>query len=543
MLDTDVTEARRPPWKCILGAFLFQAVALTMAGWINRHALNPDAVAYLRIASYYAHGKTDLAVSDYWSPLISWLIVPCLKLGMTPLPAARVAMGFSAVFFLWSCLHIFRRFGLPQRLLCWGVWVSAIVSIPWSVENITPDLLLAGLVNFAFATMVADRWLEKRFAPFACGILWGVAYLCKAIALPVGILVSLGIAALWWRKRPEASGHVLRSLALTVLGMALISAPWIAVISAKAGKITLSTSASLNHSLVGPTVDKPLYLLDQGFHRPDAGRITRWENPSLPYPEWSPFASWRNAARQMQIVFLNIPVVIVMLTSVNLLFPVLMGAALRRWRRRRNIPAHQSKMLWAALPIAALGILYLPNYLLIFEQRYFYPVFALSFVLSAGLLFRGENTARSTWIERYGVLLLALALLLPTFGRVWFRPSSTKTAGECAHVLAQKIRDAHLFGPVAGSGRLPGGRTGLYLAFLLDQPWLGDELAASASSFKHSGADLIVVNRGSKVARELESDANVLNLDSHLFGSEQVAEKFPLRIFKSFVVDHSSTFN
>jgi len=46
--------------------FVFQFLAVAVAGWINRQALNPDGVAYMRIASYYAAGRMDLAISGYW---------------------------------------------------------------------------------------------------------------------------------------------------------------------------------------------------------------------------------------------------------------------------------------------------------------------------------------------------------------------------------------------------------------------------------------------------------------------------------------------
>ena len=53
--------------------FSGQIGLLAILGWYFRHALNPDAVAYLRIASYFSEGKFDLAVSGYWGPLLALL--------------------------------------------------------------------------------------------------------------------------------------------------------------------------------------------------------------------------------------------------------------------------------------------------------------------------------------------------------------------------------------------------------------------------------------------------------------------------------------
>jgi hypothetical protein len=82
------------------GAIGCQVMLLSIAGWHNRHViLIADAVSYIRIASYYLHGQFGLAVSGYWGPLFSWLMAPWLALVHSPLDAARIAMGMSAVVF------------------------------------------------------------------------------------------------------------------------------------------------------------------------------------------------------------------------------------------------------------------------------------------------------------------------------------------------------------------------------------------------------------------------------------------------------------
>ena len=64
----------------LAAALAIQIVLLIVAGWHGRYLLNTDAIAYLRIASYYASGQMDLMVSGYWGPLLSWLVAPLLKL-------------------------------------------------------------------------------------------------------------------------------------------------------------------------------------------------------------------------------------------------------------------------------------------------------------------------------------------------------------------------------------------------------------------------------------------------------------------------------
>ncbi len=532
MTDSDSTKASGLPGKHVLGVIAFQVVTLTGAAWFYRYALNPDAVAYLQIASHYAQGRPDLAISGHWGPLISWLIVPFLKLGLPPLAAGRVVMGFSAVVFLAGAGQLLSRFEMPKPFRCFGLWISALVSIPWSVENITPDLLLAGLVSFAIAGMMTPAWLRKPSAALGSGIAWGLAYLCKAIALPLGILTGIGITLMWWGRSQGGLRAVFRSLALAFLGLAFVSLPWIGVLSSHYGKLTFGTSARFNHALAAAPGSRPVFLLDQGFHHPTAGRVTVWEEPSLPFPDWSPVASWGAAMLQLRIMARNVPVVLFMLTSVSLAFPVLVVRLILRRRESRIDPRPVPRGWWTLIPVLFLGGLYLPNYLLISEQRYFYAAFPLLWVAAASMMAEARTFGRE-WTHRHGAMLLAVAFVAPTFARSVWRLDSTRMAGECAHILAERIESAGLAGPMAGSGKMPGGRAGLYVAFLLRQPWFGDEPSPSVSSFKRSGAALIVVRRDSTVARELAAAAEFRDLDPQLFGDAFGSGKFPLQVFEN----------
>jgi hypothetical protein len=222
-----------------------------------------------------------------------------------------------------------------------------------------------------------------------------------------------------------------------------------------------------------------------------------------------------------------------MLTSVSLAFPVILSAALRRLCRREwRARLRHSNWWWAALPVIALALLYLPGNLLITEQRYFYAALPCLLVLNVGILFWWRKTAAIPWIQRQGMALVACAVIIPTLGRTWLRPGPARTAGVQAHLLARKISEAHLAGPIAGSGSLPGGRTGLYVAFLLDQPWYGDEPHPSASSFKRSGARLIIVRRENPVVRELDANPGFRRLDADLFASPEQARASPLKVYE-----------
>ena len=99
-------------------------------------------------------------------------------------------------------------------------------------------------------------------------------------------------------------------------------------------------------------------------------------------------------------------------------------------------------------------------------------------------------------------------------------------------MLTNKLKATGIQGPIAGSAMIAGGRTGLYVAFLLNQPWYGDEPNPNATSFKKSGAKLILLRRQSKALAELAGDSAFRDLDERLFGSVQEANEFPLKVYE-----------
>jgi hypothetical protein len=97
----------------------------------------------------------------------------------------------------------------------------------------TPDLLLSGVMFFAISLMASPRWTRSRRLQFAAGIVWGAAYLTKAVAFPVAFGLGIGMGSLWVVSRAASLKAVVRSLGATLLGFMLLAAPWVIVLSWK----------------------------------------------------------------------------------------------------------------------------------------------------------------------------------------------------------------------------------------------------------------------------------------------------------------------
>ncbi len=526
----------------LLGALVFQIVLLLSAGTANRHMLNTDAVAYLRLAGYYAHGQTDLMISGYWGPLLSWLIAPLLKLGMAPLDSARLIMGVSAVVFWLGSVALFQSVKLPASGQILGAWIITFQTIYWSVEYISPDLLVGGLMLLALAQMLSPRWLDSRPAQIATGVGWAFAYFAKAVAFPLALGICLAVAGIKCVVGTAQPQRIFRSLALTLLVFILVAAPWLALLSLKYQTPTFSTSGRINHAIVGPKDVDRYHPFVRHFHQPEPGRVTVWEDPTkMEYHFWSPFANRAYFAHQIQLVQDNFSTVLALFLFVNydwLAVSLLAMVGLLCCRSKWREPSFREPG-WSALAALSLLIaLYLPVYVKVVDQRYFYFAFPLLVALGLSTIgwlvdrnFGARKLARGLVLGVVFSLLAALPLLRLAVALAGLdNPASIH-----ARQLADKLQAAGWRGPIAGSGMVAGGRAALYVAFFLDRPWHGDELNPTPANYRMSRARLIIIHRQQAIAAELEQDPTFHNLDQYLFASPQEATAFPLQVYETTV--------
>ncbi len=510
--------------------FALFAGGLVAAGWSHFWALNHDAIAYLRIASYFAQGQWDLAVSGYWGPLLSWLMVPMLKVGMSPLVSARVAMAISACVFLTGCASVYKSLPVAEDCRGIGLVLSALAGVVWSIQFITPDLLVGGLVCLAVGQMArADFPLRPKRAVVG-GCLWGLAYLAKAVALPLGGVFMVGAGLLWARFCPGTRRKSWMNLALAGLVFLMVAGPWIGVLSAKYRRITFSTTARIAHAIVGPSDQQRYHPTFRSFHHPASGRITSWEDPSdMPYRFWSPWRSVAYAWHQVKLVVRNAVTTMVLLTTIHLLWPVFLVVIVKSlWRER----ALSETVAWSLLLMAITCAAYLPSYLKVVDQRYFYGTFPFLWAVGCWSCFRASRRWSKVFPRRW-LAFSAAGTVIPLLLVSWLLSTAGVTGGAVAHELNERLRRAGVAGPIAGSGFVGGKRVGLFVAYFLDEPWLGDQPAATPDDYWRSGAELVILNRHNSMVARLDADERFEDLDGLLFNDRRAAADFPLIVFKA----------
>ncbi|MEO6202703.1 MAG: hypothetical protein ABIU05_16345 [Nitrospirales bacterium] len=501
--------------RAMYGFFVLQFGLLIWAGWVNQDWISTDGISYIRIAQYYASGQFGLAVSGYWGPMLSWIIVPLLGLMEEPLSAAQMAMGISAMVYLMGCMAIFRVLGIGSSAILVALGIVAFMSVHWAVQGITPDLLMSGILCLAISRTLHPDWCDKASVQFSAGLLFGAAYLAKAPGLPFAFILIMAAGLLWTVCQQTRPTRALRSAAITFVGLMLIAGPWILVLSLKYERLVFSTSAGISHAVMGPPGVGRGHPTFSDFHVPEQGRVSSWEDPiSKKYSHWSPFDSTENLRHQLRLVHTNVMKTIRMLKTfdwlgiglVSVIFGFLFHAP---WRQ--NI--RSDRWRWAAIFIGCLVVIFLPGYG--GEKRYYYSVYP--FLLGGSLGFVG-HLARSRSDQAKILHIMALALvfvsfLFPLASQPFFpqRPSY-----QAAKVLQEKLNALHISGPIASTSRLE--NIDAYTAFLMQVPWHGrSERSQTIEEVESSLAKIIIVDRGTLADENLKNDKSFIGLDERMF--------------------------
>jgi hypothetical protein len=223
---------------------------------------NIDGIQYIRIAEHYFAGRIDDAINAYWSPMISWSMLPFMSLGIDSQFSFYLASAtWSVVGVAVGTLLVWRRTGgnLYAALAMEGVLLALYAG---NLMNTTPDLLtVTWTLMFGWALLIVDDYIpggtrrQLIVSGAVLGAVMAIGYFIKAFALPVFIVVGLAwlIVRLILARRlaDKADARATRSrifvsaLAATA-ALVIVAAPFVTAVSVKYGGFTIGSSFSVN---------------------------------------------------------------------------------------------------------------------------------------------------------------------------------------------------------------------------------------------------------------------------------------------------------
>ncbi len=362
------------PWLALICVLYICAFIAMLAQC--RYQINLDGLYYIQIAEYWVAGDYQHAVNGYWSPMLSWCLVPFVWLGVEPLWACKVVTGTAGLALAMATYVLSRRLGLMTTTALVASAAAAAMALQYATSHISPDVLLSVFVTLYLATAFDGGAFVRPRSAFACGLVAGMAFLAKSYALPF-VVAHYAVSAVL-RRLTGRLGRGPRALivACWLAGLMVFAAPWVAALTWKYGRFTVSTTAYIAHAIVAPDHTYGLHA-DPGFRViPTHVQV----DPTIqgnPYIYWSPFDSIDSLAHQLKIVAVNLSVMRAYfalyqqdgLFSAALIASVIILLALKGWGRWRY------RQAWA---LTTIGI-YCSGYVLIFctAPRYYWPLLAV----------------------------------------------------------------------------------------------------------------------------------------------------------------------
>lgn len=260
-------------------------------GVYGRGDYSQDAICYLTLAKAIHTGEWRLAANSVWSigypaliqafdtfrgttPLDEWKDIHRLNL-------AIFAVTFFSFLFLLSSFsrkaeHADqnRQLGLVVLLIVLAVFLTLEISVE-RISRVSPDMLVSCLFFLSAGMLLRIQQHATYLRTLLLGLLLGVAFLVKAIFLPISLTAFIVLGVMLRRHDCK-----LRMFATTGAGFLLFAAPYCTALSWSMGHFTTGTTGAINYATNvegmpglywqgGPeTLGEPLHPVRKLFERP-----------------------------------------------------------------------------------------------------------------------------------------------------------------------------------------------------------------------------------------------------------------------------------
>ena len=268
-------------------------------------SLAPDVISYLSIGRDYAAGRWAEAINGYWGPLTSWLLAPFLAMHLADGAATKCVAFFAGLAAFAGLMALLPGFASSRPTRIAALAIGGLM-IACTMLGTVPDLLLATALLFYLAVLLSPRYASSIRPAVLCGVLGAVAYFTKSYGFFFfAAHFTLANILFWFRSQGPLRKQAVKSASAGFAAFVILSAPWIAAISWKEGRLVLGTSGTYNYRLVGP---KSLgYTSSQGLLPPSHPHsISAWEDPQADLlPPWSPLMSASAFHHQLLLIKRN----------------------------------------------------------------------------------------------------------------------------------------------------------------------------------------------------------------------------------------------
>lgn len=433
-----------------------------------QYQIDPDGVSYIGIAQKYLRHDFGNAINGYWGPLFSWLLTPFLATGTRPLLAAKLLSIIIGLVVIIQSNELIKIMQINQLFRTILLYIIALFTIYCAFTETSPDLLLIFFALAFLNTVLSPAYQHSKYAGVKCGILGAGLYFTKSYGLPffMAIFIITNLIFYLRTKDGQKRAIILRNFITGLAVCSLIAAGWIALLSDKYGRFTVSTSANYNHVVVGPkSLGHPMHikgLLDP----PNNTAISVWEDISYTkVSNWSVFDSIGSLIHQIKIALNNIGSIITKITQFSVFSLIILSAAVV-YLVKQGKRMVEDNLLYLLLTAA---VLYSGYLMFLVEPRYIWLSYILIFVCGAKLLdIYSKKFQISKQLRTVLVVIFAASFAIYPVQKLYSR----RETGKEIYDLSNRLSYLNIEGRIASSGYW--GKT-LHLSFYNNWRYYGEK--------------------------------------------------------------------
>lgn len=374
----------------ISAAVLYIGLFFLLFPWYQ-YVLDIDAISYIHVAERYANGSFYSAVNGYWSPLISWLLIPFLKTGFNPVLSAKYINGLLGLVTLFSCQSLIDKFNIHDTLKKILPFILAVLLLSYAFYELCADLLQLWLIILYLNLVFSKNFINNNYKIILAGTLAALSYYAKAYSFPF-FLVHFPIMVYVLLRRQgtsQVNKIFLVKTAIALITFFILVTPYLVVLTHKYGSFRINNAGKLNTSwFLSPGISDNRKIVAEP---PFADATSYWDEPTYTQEKYvGPFTSFKYFLRQVKLTISNTIKFCGLLNLISICsFVILLGFIAYTYSRKKLTEGNE----WLLLITT---VLYPSGYLLIFiEWRYIWllPVtlmimmgILLSFVFEKGFI-------------------------------------------------------------------------------------------------------------------------------------------------------------
>ena len=449
-------------WGKITPYVIYNLLALLLLKYFFCYQIDPDGISYISISLKYLKGDSQ-AVNAYWSPLLSWLIVPLLKIGVDPIYALKYVNIILGNIFLALIVIFANLFHLPKYIRIYQSILSIPLIVYFTLFYSTPDFLLLVIGLIYALIFLKNKVFSDTRDYFYLGIIISLGFLAKAYFLFFFFIHFLALVALNLKGfRKNISFYKLFYLLVPVI---LVVGSWVGLLSLRYGRIIVSSAGEYNYKIAGPSyVEFPMFTI--GFlDPPNDSAVSAWEDPTdHPIVNWSPLSSIKNFYHQFKLIVKNLSRFLNIINEFSVFYVTFLTfIILQFFSKRRKII--NDDILFSLLIVFCWIIGYI---FISIESRYLWIIDILFMVI--GLKYLSESILKK-FNKRVRIFIVIMFLLsfqvMPI--KQLARPITVR---KDAYDLSQTLKEFGVKGRIASNGNWD---TSLFISYYLDSQYFGSD--------------------------------------------------------------------